>query len=263
MSIVGGSASHFAIDFGTASARRSRLSENCTVDITFDPATTGLKTATLQINSSDPDEDPVDRALSGTGTSGPTTGTIKIVLDAVPNSAQDFGFTGDTGKLPRLDDDNDIALPNSRTVTLAPGTYDVTQGTMSGWSLTGLSCTTGETTDIPTRTVTIGVAAGENVVCTFTDYSRLTDAKISRRANRGLRRQQHLFEHGAVQPDEEPRRRPQSVPRSSSFGSRTTASQPTRSRSTPTGRLKQAHGQSYFSGATDITAAVLAGTYTG
>ncbi len=41
--------------------------ENCTVTVTFSPASTGLKTANLEITSDDPDEGAVNVALSGTG----------------------------------------------------------------------------------------------------------------------------------------------------------------------------------------------------
>lgn len=51
-------------------------------------------------------------------------GTITIVKDAVPNSAQDFAFTlvkSPTDKSFSLDDDADAALPNSATYQVAPG----------------------------------------------------------------------------------------------------------------------------------------------
>ncbi len=47
-------------------------SGNCTVTITFNPATTGAKTATLEITSDDPDEGTVNVALTGTGLSAVT-----------------------------------------------------------------------------------------------------------------------------------------------------------------------------------------------
>ena len=183
VTIVGSSASHFALDTDNCSGVTLAPAASCTIDVVFDPSTTGPKSATLRIPSNDTDEPLSDRALTGNGTTGPSTGTIKIVLDAAPNSSQNFGFTGDTGSF-ALDDDNNNTLPSSRTVTLAPGTYDVTQGTVAGWSLTGLSCTTGEVTDIPTRTATITLTAGENVVCTFTDTHRLADALVSKKANK-------------------------------------------------------------------------------
>ena len=260
VTIVGGDSGNFGVDTDNCGGETLAPTESCTILVVFDPSTTGLKNATLRIASNDPDENPVDRALSGTGTSGPTTGTIKIVLNAVPNSSQDFAFSGETGSF-ILDDDNNNAHPRSRTVTLSPGTYDVTQGAVSRWSLTGLSCNTGETTNISTRTATIDLAAGENVICTFTDTRRLPDAKISKTASGGY--------HG-----------------NNIYSSSVLASQ-TRNRAVARNHTRSLFIQvqndslatdsftidanlsgsssftvQFFNGATNITAAVLAGTYT-
>lgn len=100
-----------------------------------------------------------------------TTG-LTVVLDAAPDSAQDFTFTGCQGVGCGqfvLDDDADPARPRSVTgVAMAPGTYTVTQAVVPGWSLQGLSCDTGESVDLANRRVTISLAAGEFATCTFT-----------------------------------------------------------------------------------------------
>ena len=106
-------------------------------------------------------------------------GSIVIVKDAVPNDAQDFAFTSNiTGSTTfSLDDDADPTLSNTKTISVAPGTYTVTEGTTSGWDLTGLSCvdpTSNSSGVIGTGVATINVAAGETVTCTYTNTKRGT-----------------------------------------------------------------------------------------
>jgi hypothetical protein len=100
-------------------------------------------------------------------------GSITIVKDAIPNDAQDFAFTTTGTGLSgfSLDDDADATLSNTKTFSgLAAGAFTVIEGAVSGWSLTGLSCTGGganTSTSTATRTATIGLDPGENVTCTF------------------------------------------------------------------------------------------------
>ncbi|MFL5641830.1 MAG: isopeptide-forming domain-containing fimbrial protein, partial [Chloroflexota bacterium] len=101
-------------------------------------------------------------------------GSITIVKDAVPNDAQDFAFTGDVGAF-SLDDDSNATLPSTRTFTnLDPGSYAVTEGALSGWDLTGLSCddNAGTTVNIGTRTATIDLDPGQDITCTYTNTKR-------------------------------------------------------------------------------------------
>ena len=65
----------------------------------------------------------------------------------------------------------DAAAPNT-TANLSVGTYTVTEGLESGWTLTGLTCSNEESTNIETRTATITLSAGENVTCTFTNTAQ-------------------------------------------------------------------------------------------
>src|SRR3954468_8903804 len=101
-------------------------------------------------------------------------GSITIVKDAVPNDAQDFAFAGDVGSF-SLDDDSNATLPSTRTFTnLDPGSYAVTEGGLSGWDLTGLSCddNAGTTVNIGTRTATIDLDPGQDITCTYTNTKR-------------------------------------------------------------------------------------------
>ena len=103
------------------------------------------------------------------------TGTITIVLDAAPNDAQDFAFTGCQGPGCgpfTLDDDADGTLANAVTATdLGPGTYTITQAAVPNWALSSLTCDTGETIDLANRRATIALTAGEHTTCTFTNTS--------------------------------------------------------------------------------------------
>lgn len=117
-------------------------------------------------------------------------GSVTIVKDAVPNSAQDFGFTSTNPSIPAfsLDDDADPALPSTRTFTnLAPGSFTVTETATAGWTLTGLACTdpdNGSSVSPATRTATIDLDAGENITCTFTNSATgIADLQIVKTNN--------------------------------------------------------------------------------
>ena len=102
-------------------------------------------------------------------------GSITIVKDAIPDAAVDFPFTTTGTGLSNfsLDDDADATLSNTTTFSgLNPGSFSVLEGTVSGWQLTGLTCSGGganTTTSLATRTATIGLDAGENITCTYTN----------------------------------------------------------------------------------------------
>nr|WP_255595478.1 DUF11 domain-containing protein [Lysobacter sp. BMK333-48F3] len=116
---------------------------------------------------------------SATDTDTPT-GTIVIVKDAVPNSAQDFAFTTTGTGLSAfsLDDDADATLPSTRTfIGLEPGSYTITETAQTGWDLTGLSCSdpTGNSTgNTGTGVASVALAAGETVTCTYVNTQQAT-----------------------------------------------------------------------------------------
>jgi hypothetical protein len=105
---------------------------------------------------------------------------LTIIKDAVPNSAVDFPFTSTGGLSPSsfsLDDDADPTLSNTQTYTdILPGSYKVWEGATLGWALTALTCTGGgsNTTTSLGDTASIGLDAGENVTCTFTNTKLAT-----------------------------------------------------------------------------------------
>ncbi len=96
----------------------------------------------------------------------PGQGSITIFKETDPDGGTGFGFGGGLGSF-TLDDNQ------SKTANLAPGNYAVTEsGIPAAWQLAAIACTDtsgGTTTNVPTATATIGLAAGDTVVCTFTN----------------------------------------------------------------------------------------------
>ena len=117
-----------------------------------------------------------------TNTTQPTTGTIVINLDALPDDPQQFlvGFGGGegAGTIMFLDDDGDSGLnfPNSYEFVRPAGSYSAVQdGVPLGWELTGLSCSDpdgGSSTNLATRTASIDLDAGETISCTYTETAQ-------------------------------------------------------------------------------------------
>lgn len=92
-------------------------------------------------------------------------GTITILLDALPNNAQNFAFTNNFGNgnpaAFQLDDDSNAALLNTATFSVIPGTYVLSQDAVAGWKLSSATCSNGS------PITAISVASGEQVGCTF------------------------------------------------------------------------------------------------
>lgn len=99
-------------------------------------------------------------------------GTITIVKNAIPNDGQDFTFDDDFGNGNpssfQLDDDNTVALPNSRDFVVFPGAYSVSEEATAGWKAAGAVCDDGSSVSA------ITVSSGEHVTCTFTNKKLAT-----------------------------------------------------------------------------------------
>jgi Prealbumin-like fold domain len=97
-------------------------------------------------------------------------GSITIIKDAVPNSAQDFAFTTTGAGLSgfSLDDDADATLSNTQTFNnLMPGSYSVTETAVPSW-IQSLSCVDPDNGTTTTSAVaTIDLDSAENIVCTY------------------------------------------------------------------------------------------------
>ena len=97
-------------------------------------------------------------------------GTIEIEKNATPESSQVFDFTGSLGIGDfslvdnRADENVSRIFPN-----LAPGTYTVSEMVPEDWELTGITCTPATAAVIAGTQVTITLAPGGSVVCTYND----------------------------------------------------------------------------------------------
>ncbi len=110
--------------------------------------------------------------------------TVTVTKDAVPNDAQDFGFTTSGSVLApfSLDDDSDNTLSNTKTFTVpasAFGPKSVTETSTSGWTNTDLECSEGSTSG---STANFTVDAGDAITCTYTNtkHASLTITKDAR-----------------------------------------------------------------------------------
>ena len=98
-------------------------------------------------------------------------GRVVVVVDAVPNDAQDFSFTAGGGLTPTsvsLDDDSDGTLPNSATLNDVPtgSGYSLSQSVPAGWDQASATCSDGS----PIGNISVG--PDETVTCTFTNHKR-------------------------------------------------------------------------------------------
>ncbi len=104
--------------------------------------------------------------LGGTGQT-----TITLIKDAQPNAPRNFRFSGGLGVFV-LDDanpDDGDAYVGSKSFTVSPGSYIVTESAATGWPLTSIACNpaASATVNLANRRVTINAGAGASVTCTF------------------------------------------------------------------------------------------------
>ncbi|MFN0148770.1 MAG: HYR domain-containing protein, partial [Dehalococcoidia bacterium] len=95
---------------------------------------------------------------------------LVVVLDLVPDGAIDVPFDSPGGDF-SLDDDDDPALPASRSFPLAAGSYVVRQDAfLTGYEVSTI-CTDpdGGTVIFAANGATVDLDAGETVTCTFTN----------------------------------------------------------------------------------------------
>jgi uncharacterized repeat protein (TIGR01451 family) len=96
-------------------------------------------------------------------------GNIVIAKTAVGGDGV-FNFTGTAGG----SINTATNATDSYTLTnVLPGAYSATETALTGWDLTGLTCSDIDSTgDLGTATATINVSPGETVTCTFTNTKR-------------------------------------------------------------------------------------------
>ncbi|MCA9382168.1 hypothetical protein KC660_02045, partial [Candidatus Dojkabacteria bacterium] len=95
--------------------------------------------------------------------------SITIVKTIVPEDTDHdpFGFDGDLGTFSLNANGEQKVFDN-----LDEGTYDITENTMVGWTLTNLVCNDpdqGTSVDKESRLAVVDLDEGENIVCTFTN----------------------------------------------------------------------------------------------
>jgi uncharacterized repeat protein (TIGR01451 family) len=147
-----------------------------TCKVTLDKTTTNTVTVTGTptdmvgaplCGAQTPNPDPCDATDTANATvTVVAPGTITIVKKTTAPSTATFPFALGTTQFT-------LASGASRTFTpLAPGPYKAVEGPTSGYALTGLACTDpsgGTVVDTAHATANINLAAGETVVCTFTN----------------------------------------------------------------------------------------------
>jgi uncharacterized repeat protein (TIGR01451 family) len=110
--------------------------------------------------------------LSCTCTPAPQVGTVKITK-TTSGGAGTFNFSSTEATViqPGL---QPFVVANNGSVTqtfnnVPAGTFSITEAAPSGFDLTSISCSAGNTTNLGTRTANIDLSTGETVECTFTN----------------------------------------------------------------------------------------------
>jgi hypothetical protein len=97
--------------------------------------------------------------------------TITIALDAQPDNPRNFRFFGDLGQFMLTDRGGNPhpQIPTERTFAVEPGTYQVGEQVPHLWHLTAIECDPAgpALVDLAAATVSITLAAGDSVTCTF------------------------------------------------------------------------------------------------
>ena len=131
-----------------------------------------------------------DRSLSATAVIFPAS--ITIVKDATPNGSTSFGFTAAPSPLSNFSLVDDGTNANTKLFSDITNfqTYSVSENTPAGWTLHSIICgVTSSNGGIQTVTlpgVSINLAEGENVTCTFSNNQQpgtLTVNKVTVPAN--------------------------------------------------------------------------------
>jgi hypothetical protein len=134
-------------------------------------APTSTPTAPPQATPTAPPQATPTAPPQATPTIAPGNARITIILDAQPNSTQNFRFISPFGDF-KLDDaqpqDSDPHI-NTKTITTAPGTFNFRISIPRDWRLGAINCTPAAkaTVDLRGRQVSITVERRDDVTCTF------------------------------------------------------------------------------------------------
>jgi hypothetical protein len=116
-----------------------------------------------------------DRALTAAARVFPASLTVNESESPADSAVFSFATSGSNLSPFTLADAATGSVSNTTTTTFSDpadfGTKTVTQDALANWTLTGLNCTETRTqdssTDMATRTATVGLQEGESVICTF------------------------------------------------------------------------------------------------
>ena len=96
--------------------------------------------------------------------------SVTVTKDAQPNVAQAFTFTtdlsGENTSFSLTDDGMNATLASTKFTHVLPGTYEVNENTVNGWTLSGVSCIGAEMTRVGGK-ITLEVKPGADVHCTY------------------------------------------------------------------------------------------------
>ena len=174
--LTGADAGEYSLDINGgaspcgATAPAIAPSGNCTVTITFNPATTGAKTANLEITSDDSDEVTVNVILSGTGTAAPAP-EIDVADTLAPNGDLLMPFGNITEGLSSIAET--VTISNVGTASLNVSSIQLTGADTGEYTLdiNGGANSCGSTTLI--------IAQGDNCTVTVTFSPTSTGLKTA------------------------------------------------------------------------------------
>lgn len=153
-----------------------------TVTIAFSPTGVGVREATVLIPNDDADENPYTFVIQGEGVN--PTGTISIVLTAVPTNNTPFDFTltdlSGSSTPPQQFVLTDPDTPSQTFENLPVGEYSLTALPLpTAWVLSDLSCSTTDSNDtsvisISEATAVVDLDEDESITCTFVSQKQAT-----------------------------------------------------------------------------------------
>ena len=115
----------------------------------------------------------------------PGKGSIRIVQDSRSNGTLDYDYTGDLGTF-TLDDDADPSHENSVLFSdLDSGVYTIQRANGAATTPAQISCAGVAQPDLESRSLSVFVRPGDDVVCTWIDGKVRTDASIALGAGEG------------------------------------------------------------------------------
>lgn len=149
-----------AADFSVFSQPISPINPGATVTFTlvFNPTASGVRQATVRIDTNDPDENPFDFVIQGTGTASAPTFPEIGVTDVVGNSVLDGDLTPDTGNntdFGSLDIDGGVTL-RSYTIFNTGSDPLVLNGNPNAVAITGAHAADFSIFQAPTSPVPVG-----------------------------------------------------------------------------------------------------------